>query len=194
MVRRSQPFGQRLSAAWNEKLPLRLLDLGGGIAHGHGTSFVTNNIIAYNWGGEVYGSAGIQIAKLDDAATLSLTGGEIQGAFDDFQRASREASDLRTIADLRQSGIEIGAPQSTRHYLLARERTALVAAAKEAAHKGFTQQELSEHKDSKSRPFFVLVVTKKLTPRDLDAVFAASKAMTELAREHGLHYDGWDAE
>lgn len=135
-----------------------------------------------------------KIAMLEDNAEFSLNSGEIQAAIDDLKVAAREASDLSRIASLRHSGTDIGALVTTQHYLFAREREPLATAARQAVGKGFTQKQLSERKDRNSRRFFVLVLTKKLTLRDLDAVFTASKAITELSIEHRLHYEGWDVE
>ncbi len=135
-----------------------------------------------------------KIARLEGDAELALTGAEIQVAFDEMQRATREATDLRVLANVRAAGGAIDVPRTTRHYLIGRDRAALVAAATDAAGAGFAQSELREQKDVESRSFFVLVVDKKLVLHDLDAVFGASKSIAELSSKHGVEYDGWDVE
>ncbi|MEM7248426.1 MAG: prolyl oligopeptidase family serine peptidase [Acidobacteriota bacterium] len=117
---------------------------------------------------------------------------DVQSAFTESKSARREADDLDTLADLRRSGIGLSGESVVQHYLIDRERDALVTAA--ANLRGWKTKEIRELQDSEGRPFHVLIVTRTLRLTDLDSVFAATQTVQALARRHDLHHDGWDVQ
>jgi len=133
-----------------------------------------------------------RIATLGADGKVTLTRAEVQRAFDDHATATREADDLVTIARARRAGVDLDTPRTVRHYLVARKREGLEAARKAAAEAGLAG-ELEAYKDSKGRPYHVLVLSKQLALGDLQAVFALSRLTTGLARQHGAQNDGWES-
>lgn len=119
---------------------------------------------------------------------------ELQGAFLSAKAAAREAADLRTLADLRAGGDDLRGPRTMKHYLLARERAPLEAAARSASSSGLKSEAVEERKDRGGRAYYLLILSKRLDFLDLKAVFACSKAAAALAEEVEAQYEGWTAE
>jgi len=132
-----------------------------------------------------------KIAALEGKAKLELSQQELQKEFDEFRTASREASDLETLAALRRRGIDLGSSQMVRHYLLSWERKNLGAMAKEGKGRGFSASAVVQRKDSDGDTYFLLIIGKRLKLNDLKAVFAISREIQELSDRHSVDYDGW---
>ena len=136
-----------------------------------------------------------RLAQLDAATPLPLSAADVQAAFDDQRRAQREASDLEVLARARAGGASLETAQRARYYLLCRERAPLVAASKAAGRLGFQLTGIEEHQDRSGGTYFVLTAGRTLVLGDLKAVFAASRALAEVAAgQPGVAYSGWSAE
>lgn len=134
-----------------------------------------------------------KVASVESGA-MTLDHDEVQAAFDEQRAAMREADDLETLASLRREGRSLAEPVRARHYLLSRERAALEAAAKKVRGAGFEPSAIEERADARGEAFYVLLLSKEVVPGDLQAVFAASKAVAALAAEGDAFYRGWDVE
>lgn len=118
---------------------------------------------------------------------------ELQAAYDETQRAAREASDLRTLADARERG-PLEREVSARFFLYAYEAAPLEAAAKAAKAGGFSLLPLEKREDEEGEAYFVLVLVRPLRLNELKAVFAASKAAADAAASAGATYIGWETQ
>jgi dienelactone hydrolase len=134
-----------------------------------------------------------KIAALQGDADLSLNVREVQSAFTDHVTATREAGDLRTLANVRAAGVDLNTASKVSHYFYSREQAGLKAAAKAAKALGYSPTPIQARKDRRGRAYYVLVVNARLTLGDLKAVFALSKTLKGLASKHELDYDGWHA-
>lgn len=133
--------------------------------------------------------------KVAAGGALELDAREAQTAYDEDRAAARESADLHTIARLRRAGESMATPQKTRHHLYSRQRGPLTATAEAAKGQGFTPGSIESATDGRGRPYFALTLTKGVSAlRDLDAVFAISRAAAKLARANEAQYDGWDVE
>jgi dienelactone hydrolase len=141
---------------------------------------------------DVLGPVNALLARELTAGAIDVTAREVQAAFDDHVLRSREADDLESIADARRAGASLTTAVAVRHHVLSRDRRALQAVAAAAREEGFTAGVIESRTDRQGRAYFALALTKPVTLRDLDAVFAASSAATRLAQAQGAQYDGWD--
>lgn len=133
-----------------------------------------------------------KIASLSKDAVLTLDDGELQAAFQVRQSVKREAEDLRTLAAVRLEGVTLDRSQPTRHYFYSRDKRTLSRLRSSAGGKGFGRAAIVEETDEYGEPYFVYVARKKVVLEDLDAVFACSKELSELASKFGVQYGGWD--
>ncbi len=134
------------------------------------------------------------LANTGAGAPLAIDAAVLQAAYDAQHAAFREANDLDSIADLRRDGRSLDEPCVARFVLWSWEREALEAAAAGAKSAGFDVLEIDAYEDDDGDAYYVLAATKRIVPRELDPVFAASAALDRIAREHGVAYDGWAAQ
>ncbi|MBI2922224.1 MAG: alpha/beta fold hydrolase [Planctomycetes bacterium] len=130
-------------------------------------------------------------SKAPDSA-VDLKADELQSVFDAHQVAQREAGDLATLAAMRRNGVDLAQPQPVRYFLYADHRKPLEDAAASAKQQGFDPGEIKEHKGEEGDVYHELILRKRMTLRDLDSVFGASAALSRIAREKNVDYDGWE--
>ena len=128
-------------------------------------------------------------AKSDALPEVSLA--EVQAAYDETQRAAREASDLRTLADAREQG-PLEREASARFFVYAYDVESLQAAARAGKAAGFAPQDIEKREDEEGETYYVLVLVRPLRLSDLKAVFTASKAAADAAASSGATYIGWE--
>lgn len=132
-----------------------------------------------------------KISKAGKDAELKVSAKEIQDAFNEEQTANREASDLETLAQLRQAGVNLRKVNTVRYFLYSRAQKPLDEVGKSLTNSGFSAQSVQRKLDRNKRPYFLLIVEKDLKLIDLEAVFQASKAVTRSAAKFQAQYDGW---
>ncbi|MDF1667053.1 MAG: ribonuclease E inhibitor RraB, partial [Planctomycetota bacterium] len=122
---------------------------------------------------------------------LKVSAKELQDAFNEEQVANRESADLDTLAQLRRGGVNFRKVNTVRYFLYARERKPLESVSKGLSGGDFSPQSIQKKLDRKQRSYYLLVIEKDLKLIDLDAVFKASKVVTDSAKKFKAQYDGW---
>lgn len=130
--------------------------------------------------------------KIVSNEPVDLKADELQSAFDAHQVAVREAGDLSILAAARRNGVDLRQPQPVRYYFYAEARKPLEEAAAGAKQEGFEPGEVKEQKDEDGAVYYELVVRKRMSLLELDKVFAASAALSRIARERKVDYSGWE--
>lgn len=122
---------------------------------------------------------------------ISLNNHDAQVAFDDLQITKREVKSLQTLTHIRNKGVDLRTPRLVKHYLLSREKETLAQSAKPLKRAGFIANKIEPQKDSKGRPYFLLIAEKQQHLLDLKMIFELSAMFAQLEEKFGLHYDGW---
>lgn len=133
-----------------------------------------------------------KIQALEGEAQLSLTKAEVNAAFQGRQAEIRESRDLDMLARARAGGASLKGPTATLHYFFARTRGGLDKASKAAKGLGYAPEALQQLRDRQGRPYFMLRVEVTVTLGDLEAVFKVGKALSRVADDHDLQYEGWE--
>ena len=121
---------------------------------------------------------------------LGFTSERIQKVFDEHRRAQREAQDFRDLATARENGVAIEKKQTLSFYLFSWDSTTIELVRKRTKTLGFGNPAIEPMEARDGRKYFRLIVQKELVPRDLDAVFEASRQLSEIDVGE-FDYSGW---
>lgn len=130
--------------------------------------------------------------KILTDATFSLNQNEAQTAFDEITTLTREVTDIRIVAQLREQGVDFKQPHHAIYFLAAREKQPLADALESISAAGFKVDEIDRRVDQKRKPFYFLRATKPVVLFDLTTVFENTHQIYEIANTYQFSVEGWD--
>jgi len=119
---------------------------------------------------------------------------EVQAAYEEMKRATRDADDLDRLSAVRYSGVSLVDEVQVEFYFVAEERAPLAALAGSAATTGFAAGPLTAERNSRGEAFHLQILTRSMVLGDLPALFATTAKAEALADGEQVFYSGWSVE
>ena len=125
--------------------------------------------------------------------SLALKENEVRLSYLKEAKRKRETTDLETLTTYRGEGMDLSKPRTVTFYVFSRDESACKQAAEDGTKQAFDVVGPEEHKDSDGDPYFAVKLNKRLNLTKLQALFDASKAASDIARNLDIQYDDWTA-
>jgi regulator of RNase E activity RraB len=106
------------------------------------------------------------------------------------EEAKRRDDDRGVIHALRNAGSDLSKPHALEHHFITYDRAKADAVISDELAAGYKASAISTLNDKSGRQYWYFDLVKSVAPKE-ETVFAESLRMTQLAKKHGVDFDGW---